>query len=252
LQAPPLALGGSPFRVAQVYVRRCALARAQRPARLFLQQLLNTRGASASLMQEKVMTTDTITLHYDATRTRFDAIKMDGEIWLRVSQIDAPLGFSHPNQVTRLYNRHRDEFGPDETRLIVEETAGGPQMVRVFSRRGCLLLCMLARTEPAKAFRRWLLDLLQGRVTTGPAFSHGPTVIIDPASAPLVQAALERLREAAAVQAAAKRQADAIRLEARRLARGADCPADALTLLWNRERRALKRSAQPELPLSEG
>jgi hypothetical protein len=105
--------------------------------------------------------TTTITLHYD--RTVFDALQEGGQIWLRVSQIDLPLGFSHPNQVTRLYNRHRDEFTSDEARMIVEETAGGPQQVRVFSLRGARLLAMLARTEPAARFRRWLLDLLEGR-----------------------------------------------------------------------------------------
>ena len=42
-------------------------------------------------------------------------------------------------------------------------TAGGRQPVRIFSPRGCYLLGMLARTERAKAFRRWVLDVLEGR-----------------------------------------------------------------------------------------
>ncbi|CAJ0743827.1 hypothetical protein R76696_04673 [Ralstonia mannitolilytica] len=35
--------------------------------------------------------------------------------------------------------------------------------MRIFSPRGCYLLGMLARTERAKAFRRWVLDVLEGR-----------------------------------------------------------------------------------------
>jgi prophage antirepressor-like protein len=201
-------------------------------------------------MQEKVMTTDTITLHYQ--RTRFDALHLDGEIWLGVSQIYLPLGYMHPNQVTRLYNNRRDEFTEADTRLVIVETAGGPQMVRVFSRRGCLLLCMLARTEPAKEFRAWVLDLLIHGAGIKPVRAIGPVHAIDPATVPLVQEALTKMREAAALQNAAKRRADAIRREARALAAGAGCAADVLKLLWKREREAEKKLLQPTLPLLEG
>jgi hypothetical protein len=36
--------------------------------------------------------------------------------------------------------------------------------VRIFSPRGCYLLGMLARTTRAKAFRVWVLDVLEGRL----------------------------------------------------------------------------------------
>ena len=33
-------------------------------------------------------------------------------------------------------------------------------VILIFSPRGCYLIAMLARTERAKAFRRWILDVL--------------------------------------------------------------------------------------------
>lgn len=66
--------------------------------------------------------------------------------------------------VRRIFNRNRDEFDDDMTALLTMETGGGPQEVRIFSTRGCYLMGMLAKTERAKAFRRWVLDVLEGKV----------------------------------------------------------------------------------------
>lgn len=41
------------------------------------------------------------------------------------------------------------------------EVAGQRREVRIFSLRGAHLLGMLANTEPAKDFRRWILDVLE-------------------------------------------------------------------------------------------
>ena len=46
------------------------------------------------------------------------------------------------------------------TQVMSLPTAGGVQQVRVFSLRGAHLLGMLANTDKAKAFRRWVLDVL--------------------------------------------------------------------------------------------
>ena len=48
----------------------------------------------------------------------------------------------------------------DMTQVMPLPTAGGVQQVRVFSLRGAHLLGMLANTDKAKAFRRWVLDVL--------------------------------------------------------------------------------------------
>lgn len=64
------------------------------------------------------------------------------------------------SRVRDLYRRHADEFTDSMTALVTLQTPGGAQQVRVFSLRGAHLLGMFARTERAKLFRRWVLDVL--------------------------------------------------------------------------------------------
>ena len=79
-------------------------------------------------------------------------------------QIGSALGFSQPDAaIAKLFARNADEFTDEMTQVLDLPTAGGVQPVRVFSPRGCYLLGMLARTEKAKAFRQWVLDVLEGR-----------------------------------------------------------------------------------------
>ncbi|WP_207458147.1 hypothetical protein [Azospirillum sp. SYSU D00513] len=66
----------------------------------------------------------------------------------------------------RVYDKNRDEFTDAMTTILTMETACGPQQVRIFSARGCYLMAMLAKTERAKKFRQWALDVLDG---TAPA-----------------------------------------------------------------------------------
>lgn len=68
----------------------------------------------------------------------------------------------------RLYAKHADEFDDRMTRSMLVLTEGGPQQVRVFSLRGAHLLGMLSNTKKAKAFRSWILDLLESRVSPPP------------------------------------------------------------------------------------
>lgn len=63
-------------------------------------------------------------------------------------------------RVHDLYTRHADEFTDTMTAIVEMLTPGGRQRVRVFSLRGAHLLGMFARTERAKAFRRWVLDVI--------------------------------------------------------------------------------------------
>lgn len=93
--------------------------------------------------------------------SEIELITRDGELWVRGPQIGAALGYNDPaRKIRTLYSRHADEFTETMTGVIQLETAGGPQQVRVFSLRGAHLLAMLARTKKAKAFRRWVLDIL--------------------------------------------------------------------------------------------
>lgn len=99
-------------------------------------------------------------------------IERDGEYWLTINDIAAAL-YPYENKggvqtdtpfaerVKKLYRRHAEEFSESMTALIDVQTAGGVQKVRVFSLRGAHLLGMFARSKRAKAFRRWVLDIIE-------------------------------------------------------------------------------------------
>jgi prophage antirepressor-like protein len=82
--------------------------------------------------------------------------------------------------MSELYTRHADEFDDSMTALVKlpdlrsqngsagdlslqSASSGQAREVRIFSPRGCYLLGMFAQTENAKAFRRWVLDVLEGK-----------------------------------------------------------------------------------------
>lgn len=189
------------------------------------------------------MTTEIVVLSYQ--RTRLEGIRMDGQIWLRGSQIVTPLGFASPTAYRNLIARHAAEFTPEETRVITERSEGGPQQVRVFSLNGVRLLAMLARTEPAARFRRWVLDLLSGRAPLGirPAGTlleavEGPPRLSDH---PMVRQAVHRSMEAGNVIASAFRDARAMNREARRMAALAGLSARELKQMVERERWQMRR-----------
>ncbi|WP_250466078.1 MULTISPECIES: Bro-N domain-containing protein [unclassified Caballeronia] len=94
----------------------------------------------------------------------FDVVDIRNVPWLRGPQIGDALGYEKGRiSVHKLFESNADEFTDAMTQLVELDTAGGRQQVRIFSPRGCYLLGMLARTERAKAFRAWVLDVLEGR-----------------------------------------------------------------------------------------
>lgn len=91
--------------------------------------------------------------------------------WIRAAELARALGYGRENQVSRLYRNNADEFTPEMTQVI--EISDGPALglsvkTRIFSLRGCHLVAMFARTPVAKAFRRWVLDVLD-RLESRPA-----------------------------------------------------------------------------------
>ena len=97
----------------------------------------------------------------------FTPVTHQNRLWIRAGELARALRFSREDKVTRLYQRHADEFTSDMTQLI--EIVDNPTLgrstnlsnyARIFSLRGCHLLAMFARTPVAKAFRRWVLDVL--------------------------------------------------------------------------------------------
>lgn len=68
--------------------------------------------------------------------------------------------------IDNFYNRHADEFGPDDTFIIklMTNPEGGNPNTRIFSQTGCILLAMFAATPRAKDFRAWAKRALAGEV----------------------------------------------------------------------------------------
>lgn len=76
------------------------------------------------------------------------------------------LGYTRPDVINVLYLRHADEFTEEMACLVNltwhEPSTGRmvPRETRVFNRDGAHLLAMFSKTERAKAFRRWILRVL--------------------------------------------------------------------------------------------
>lgn len=93
--------------------------------------------------------------------TTFDVVDRDGQPWVRSKELAAALGYSDDRKVSTLYSRHRDEFTDSMSVVLNLGTTLIPNETRIFSLRGCHLLAMFARTPVAKAFRVWVLDVLE-------------------------------------------------------------------------------------------
>ena len=92
--------------------------------------------------------------------TTFDVVDRSGQPWIQSRQLASALGYKDENSVRKIYERNVDEF-TDAMTATVKMTVGiTPVDVRIFSLRGCHLLAMFARTPVAKAFRVWVLDVL--------------------------------------------------------------------------------------------
>lgn len=90
-------------------------------------------------------------------------------IWLTSAEIANALQYKSAKSVTNLFNQNVDEFTSGMTQVIESVTSGNyRKKVRVFSLRGAHLIAMFARTDVAKEFRRWVLDILDREVERSP------------------------------------------------------------------------------------
>ena len=97
--------------------------------------------------------------------TTLSVINQQNQTWLSAREIGTALGYRNPlGDIVKLFDRNADEFTPEMTALVEMQTAGGLQKVRIFSLRGAHLIAMFARTKIAKAFRKWVLDVLDEEV----------------------------------------------------------------------------------------
>ncbi|WP_286796594.1 BRO-N domain-containing protein [Psychrobacter sp. UBA6291] len=99
-------------------------------------------------------------------------INQANQIWLTSADVAKALGYKSTRSLTNLYNANSDEFSANMTEVIESvtssKTKGLKVKTRIFSLRGCHLLAMFARTDIAKAFRVWVLDILDRETKTTP------------------------------------------------------------------------------------
>lgn len=104
--------------------------------------------------------------------TNFDVVDREGQVWLQSSQIAQALGYADEGAISRIYRRNADEFTESMSETVKMTVSGNMEKtVRIFTLRGTHLLAMFSRTETAKKFRKWVLDVLD-RITTLPFNPH--------------------------------------------------------------------------------
>ncbi len=85
----------------------------------------------------------------------------DGQTWLTSKDLAKALGYKDSSSVTRIFNRNEYEFTSCMTGTVkLTAPCLNEQETRVFSLRGCHLIAMFSRTAEAKAFRHWVLNIL--------------------------------------------------------------------------------------------
>lgn len=98
----------------------------------------------------------------------FNPVERNGQIWLTSGEIAKALGYKNTKSISNLYSANADEFTPAMTEVIDSvtsaKTKGLKVRTRIFSLRGCHALGFFARTDIAKAFRQWVLDILDKEV----------------------------------------------------------------------------------------
>ncbi|HAT1515800.1 TPA: hypothetical protein I8W54_004201 [Morganella morganii] len=90
----------------------------------------------------------------------------DGKVWFTSNDMAELLEYADDKSVNKLYNRNKDEFNSEMTRVVTVTSRNKNNDIqhnrkRIFSSRGAHLLGMLADTKVAKSLRKWLLDLIE-------------------------------------------------------------------------------------------
>ncbi|NDJ59456.1 Bro-N domain-containing protein [Enterobacteriaceae bacterium 4M9] len=101
-------------------------------------------------------------------------VQQMSDVWFTSADLAKALKYSNSRAVTMLYQKYADEFSAGMTQVLEVSTSGNyRKKVRIFSLRGAHLIAMFSRTEVAKEFRHWVLDILDREVASGsihPAF----------------------------------------------------------------------------------
>ena len=87
----------------------------------------------------------------------------NNEVWFTSKQLAEALGYKQSRAITKIFNRNEDEFTKSMSKTVSNPHVPNLDM-RVFSLRGCHLLAMFARTNVAKDFRKWVLNVLDDEI----------------------------------------------------------------------------------------
>ena len=103
------------------------------------------------------------TLALSFNDVNFTPVQRDGQIWLTAGELARALGYAKANAVTQVYERNQDEFSSNMTQVIDNPQSLNLRL-RIFSLRGAHLIAIFSKTEIAKQFRKWVLDILDKEV----------------------------------------------------------------------------------------
>lgn len=124
--------------------------------------LIGVNGGGSRLRQEDT-TMGTIPSRLTFQDVDLSVIARDGQPWVTATDVARALGYRSADAVSRIYRRNHAEFNETMTETVKLTVSGNMQTTqRIFSPRGAHLVAMFARTARAQAFRRWVLDVLDG------------------------------------------------------------------------------------------
>lgn len=92
-------------------------------------------------------------------------VTINEQPYVRGLQIEAALELKRKS-VQQIFRRHKKEFSREMQLTIELPTNQGRQLCSVFSLRGAALIAMLSKSDKAAAFRRDVLDVLEGKQST--------------------------------------------------------------------------------------
>ena len=117
----------------------------------------------------------------------FSPVEQNGQIWLTATELAKALGYAKSDAVTQVYERNQDEFNSSMTTTlnlsindsvetlnlsVSKKSKNLTKTIRIFSLRGCHLIAMFSKTDIAKQFRKWVLDILDKEVGNPIAKTH--------------------------------------------------------------------------------
>ncbi len=131
-------------------------------------------------------------------------VTYQNRLWIRSSELACALGYKRLDQIAKIYRVNADEFSSEMTQVIeITDNADSafPVKARIFTLRGCHLVAMFARTPIAKAFRRWVLDVLdklneEQAPTPSQSSPTSPSSPITPADQSILQSIVKAKVEA--------------------------------------------------------